>query len=309
MDAVAVLIPCRDEARTIGKVVADWRRSLPRATIYVYDNGSTDGTPDVAREAGAVVRFEPRVGKGNVVRRMFREVDAEVYVLVDGDDTYPAEAGPRMVDAVRGGADMVVGDRLSTTYGEENGRLFHGFGNGLVRFSISLIFGCRVADAMTGLRAFSRAFVKTFPILSGGFQVETEMTIHAVDKRLSVVSIPVDYRDRPSGSESKLRTIPDGIRVMFTILNMTRDYRPMLFFGALGASLLLLGISFFVPVWFEYLVTGLVARFPTLIVCGFSVLAGIQSFFTGAVLHTLRRTDLRDFEVRYLAESASAGRE
>ena len=299
MDAIAVLIPCYNEARTVAKVVQDYRTVLPEATIYVYDNNSTDETAALAAAAGAVVRHEYQQGKGNVMRRMFREIDAECYLLVDGDDTYPAEAAPAMVRAVRErGADMVVGDRLSSTYFTENKRPFHNFGNSLVRACINRMFGSQIKDIMTGYRAFSYQFVKTFPVLSGGFEIETEMTIHAVDRKMYVENVVVDYRDRPAGSESKLNTYSDGARVLMTIVRLFRVYCPLRFFGLLALLLAAVSAILFLPILLTYLDTGLVPRFPTLIVSGFIMVAALQSLFCGLLLDNMRQKDCRDFEFR-----------
>ena len=299
MDKIAVLIPCYNEAKTIEKVVKDFKRVLPDARIYVYDNNSTDGTAALAQASGAVVRHEYRQGKGNVIRRMFRDIDAMCYIMTDGDDTYPAESAAEMAEMVlSGNADMVVGDRLSSTYFNENKRPFHNFGNTLVRRSINLLFGSEIKDIMTGYRAFSYQFVKTFPVLSQGFEIETEMTIHAVYNNMQVENSVITYRDRPEGSVSKLNTYSDGIKVLKTILRMFRQYRPLAFFGILALLLAALGGIFFVPVMIEFLNTGLVPKIPTLIVCAFAVLAAIQSLFTGLILKNLEMKDRRDFEFR-----------
>ena len=301
MDRIAVLIPCYNEEGTIEKVVTDWKRELPEAVIYVYDNNSTDGTAMIAKRHGAVVRHEYAQGKGNVVRRMFREVDAECYILVDGDDTYPAEAGRSLCDAVfLRNADMVVGDRLSSTYFTENKRLFHNSGNTAVRTVINLMYGSEIKDVMTGLRAFSYHFVKTFPVLSTGFEIETEMTIHAVDKNMRVENVIIEYRDRPEGSNSKLNTIPDGIKVIRAIFELFKSYHPTRFFGALAGVLALLSMIFVIPVFMEYFETGLVSRFPTLIVCGFSMVAAIISFFSGLILGNINRAERQEFEFRLM---------
>ncbi len=298
MDKIAVLIPCYNESKTIEKVVTDFKNALPEATIYVYDNNSGDGTDEIARRAGAVVKYEYQQGKGNVIRRMFREIDAECYVMTDGDDTYPAESAREMVEKVlERHADMVVGDRLSSTYFEENKRPFHNFGNSIVRSSINRLFHTDIQDIMTGYRAFSYQFVKTFPVLSQGFEIETEMSIHAADKKMFVENVVIDYRDRPEGSESKLNTYSDGFKVLRTIARLFRTYKPMAFFGFLALLFLVLGIGFMVPVWTEYRNTGLVERFPTLIVCGFSILAALISFFAGMQLQTITRKNLQDFEM------------
>ena len=296
---VAVLIPCWNEEKTVAKVVRDFKKALPAADIYVYDNNSTDRTVAEAKKAGAIVRYEHQQGKGNVVRRMFREVDADAYILVDGDDTYPASASSVMVNSVlNDGADMVVGDRLSSTYAQENKRRFHNFGNDLVRFAINTIFHAKIRDVMTGYRAFSYQFVKTFPVLSKGFEIETEMTIHAVDKNMQLENIVVEYRDRPSGSESKLNTIPDGVRVLKTIARLFRDYKPMGFWGMISVILYIVSIVFALPVLIDYSHTGLVERFPTLIVCGFTFVTATISLFSGAILQAILRSNRRDFEFK-----------
>lgn len=300
MDKIAVLIPCYNEEKTIAKVVADAKAALPEAVIYVYDNNSTDRTVELAREAGAVIRHEYMQGKGNVIRRMFREVEARCYIMVDGDDTYPMEFAPEMVDKVlHHNADMVVGDRLSSTYFSENKRPFHNMGNSLVRASINRLFQCDIKDIMTGFRAFSYGFVKTFPILSKGFEIETEMTIHAVYNQLQIDNVIVDYRDRPEGSVSKLNTYVDGFRVLGTIFRLYRDYKPFGFFSLFALLLAVVSVLFFIPVLAEYFATGLVLKFPTLIVCGFVMLAAIQSFFAGLMLSNSAQKNRRDFEYRY----------
>lgn len=298
MDKIAVLIPCYNEEKTIGKVVRDAKAALPEATIYVYDNNSTDRTVEIAREAGAVIKHEYMQGKGNVIRRMFREIDAESYIMVDGDDTYPMEFAGEMVDKVLNhNADMVVGDRLSSTYFTENKRPFHNFGNSIVRGSINQLFGCDIKDIMTGFRAFSYQFVKTFPVMSKGFEIETEMTIHAVSNNMQVENVIVEYRDRPEGSESKLNTYSDGIKVIMTIIRLYREYKPFGFFGLLSLLLMAVSVGFFVPVLFDYMHTGLVAKFPTLIVCGFVALAAVQSFFSGMILQNIAQKNRKEFEM------------
>ena len=296
-DKIAVLIPCYNESRTVEKVVRDFKRALPEATIYVYDNNSTDGTAELARKVGAVVRQERMQGKGNVIRRMFREIDADCYIMTDGDDTYPAEYAPEMVRLVLAEqADMVVGDRLSSTYFTENKRPFHNFGNELVRVSINRLFGSDIKDIMTGYRAFSYAFVKTYPVLAKGFEIETDMTIHAITRNMLVRNVVVDYRDRPSGSVSKLNTYKDGAKVLLTIARMYRNYKPFAFFGLLSMLLLIVSLLFFIPVLMEYFATGLVPRFPTLIVCMFGLMASLQLFVAGLILSTLQERDKRRFE-------------
>lgn len=299
MDKIAVLVPCYNEGKTIEKVVTDFKRVLPEAVIYEYDNNSTDGTAEIAAKAGAVVRHEYYQGKGNVIRRMFQEVDAECYLMVDGDDTYPAESAREMADKVlERNVDMVVGDRLSSTYFEENKRPFHNFGNSIVRWGINTFFKNDIKDIMTGYRAFSYRFVKTFPVLSKGFEIETEMSIHAIDKNMFVENVVIDYRDRPEGSVSKLNTYSDGIKVIGTIVRLFQTYRPLAFFGTVAAILMVLAIGFFIPVWITYADTGMVPNFPTLIVCGFVALASIQSFFAGLILQTMYRKNRQDFEMQ-----------
>ncbi len=299
MDKIAVLIPCYNEEQTIGKVIEETKRVLPEAVIYVYDNNSTDRTAQAAGQAGAVVRREPLQGKGSVIRRMFRETEALCYVMVDGDNTYSMEKAPEMVRLVlEGQADMVIGDRLSSTYFTENKRKFHNFGNTLVRGSINCLFQSRIKDVMTGFRCFSYEFVKTFPVLSKGFEIETEMTIHAVFNHLVVENVVIEYRDREEGSVSKLNTVSDGIRVLGMIFRMLRNYRPLLFFSLIGAVLFLGAALFMIPVLAEYFATGLVLKFPTLIVCGFMVLAAIQSLFTGLLLSVMLNKTKSDFEMR-----------
>lgn len=297
MDKIAVLIPCYNEAQTIEKVVKDAKQALPDATIYVYDNNSTDGTAEIAKKAGAVIRHEYMQGKGNVIRRMFREIDAQCYLMIDGDDTYPLDCAKELVDKVLyHQADMVVGDRLSSTYFTENKRPFHNFGNSLVRGSINWLFHSDIKDIMTGYRAFSYQFVKTFPVLSKGFEIETEMTIHAVFNNMQIENVIVDYRDRPAGSESKLNTYSDGMKVIGTIIRLFRNYKPMGFFGIIALFLVIIAVAFFVPVLAAFLQTGQVLKFPTLIVCVFTALAAIQSFFSGLILGNMTEKNRKDFE-------------
>ena len=297
-DKVAVLIPCYNEAVTIGKVVDDFKRVLPDADIYVYDNNSKDGTADIAREHGAIVKFEGRQGKGNVVRSMFRDVDADYYLMVDGDDTYPAENAREMVNLVlERKVDMVVGDRLSATYYTENKRPFHNLGNWLVKGLVNTIFKGSVSDIMTGYRAFSYQFVKSFPVLSKGFEIETEMTIHALDKNLSVQSVQVEYRDRPADSPSKLNTYSDGMKVLRTIVRLYKEYRPMSFFGLLAALMALVSVILFIPIFAEYLHTGLVPRFPTLIVCGVMGTMALLLWVCGLILDTVAKKHRQLFEI------------
>lgn len=298
MNKIAVLIPCYNESKTIAKVVKDYKEALPEADIYVYDNNSVDETDKIAREAGAIVRYERRQGKGNVIRSMFHQIDADCYLMIDGDDTYPAENARQMCDEVLSGeADMVIGDRLSSTYFEENKRPFHNIGNVTVRYLINKLFHSNVRDIMTGYRAFSRDFVKMFPVLSKGFEIETEMTIHALDKNMLLKEIPVTYRDRPAGSVSKLNTYSDGMKVIFTIFRLFRDYKPLLFFSCISVVLLAVAAILFVPVFYEYLQTGLVPRYPTLIVSGFIVLLAMLLWSCGLILEVLVKKHRQMFEI------------
>lgn len=298
MDKIAVLVPCYNEAQTIKKVVEDFKRVLPQAVIYVYNNNSTDDTAKIAAEAGAIVRNEYKQGKGNVIRRMFREIDAECYIMTDGDDTYPAEFAPQMADMVLNkNCDMVVGDRLSSTYFQENKRPFHNFGNDIVRKSINFLFKSKIKDIMTGFRAFSYQFVKTFPVLSTGFGIETEMTIHAVDKNMAVGNVVIDYRDRQEGSESKLNTFSDGFKVIKTIIRLFKAYKPIWFYGLVALILAIISIGFFIPILVIYGETGLVPKFPTLIMCCFVMTVAILSFFSGSILQSLRQKEKQDFEL------------
>lgn len=298
MDKIAVLVPCYNEAQTIKKVVEDFKRVLPQAVIYVYNNNSTDDTAKIAAEAGAIVRNEYKQGKGNVIRRMFREIDAECYIMTDGDDTYPAEFAPQMADMVLNkNCDMVVGDRLSSTYFQENKRPFHNFGNEIVRKSINFLFKSKIKDIMTGFRAFSYQFVKTFPVLSTGFEIETEMTIHAVDKNMAVGNVVIDYRDRQEGSESKLNTFSDGFKVIKTIIRLFKAYKPIWFYGLVALVLAVISIGFFIPILVVYGETGLVPKFPTLIMCCFVMTVAILSFFSGSILQSLRQKEKQDFEL------------
>ena len=299
MDKIAVLIPCFNESKTIEKVVSDFQQVLPEATIYVYDNNSTDNTAVLARKAGAIVRHEYQQGKGNVLRRMFREIDAQAYVLVDGDDTYPAEAASQMVNLVlHENSDMVVGDRLSSTYYTENKRPFHNFGNSLVCASINTLFKSKIKDIMTGYRAFSYEFVKTFPVLSKGFEIETEMSIHAIQRNMKIDNVVIEYRDRPEGSESKLNTFSDGLRVIKTIFHLYQSYHPLGYFSVISCIMALISFLFLIPVIYSYIQTGLVSRFPTLIVCGFALIMAFVLFVVGIILNSLLSQDSREFEFK-----------
>ena len=298
MSKIAVLIPCYNESKTIEKVVKDYKKALPEADIYVYDNNSTDGTAEIAEKAGAIIKHEYRQGKGNVIRSMFRQIDADCYLMVDGDDTYPAESAREMCDLVlERKADMVVGDRLSSTYFTENKRPFHNFGNRIVRFLINKLFKNKIKDIMTGYRAFSYEFAKTFPVLSKGFEIETEMTIHAVDKNFMIQEIPVTYRDRPEGSVSKLNTYKDGFKVLKLIATLFKEYKPFFFFNIVAVLLAIISLIFVVPVFNEYFQTGLVLKFPTLIVGGFVMLAAILSFVCGVILDVIVKKHRQLFEL------------
>lgn len=299
MKKIAVLIPCYNESRTIAKVVNDYKSILPEADIYVYDNNSTDNTDKIAKQAGAIVRYETRQGKGNVIRTMFWEIDADCYLITDGDDTYPAEHAREMAEAVLNkNVDMVIGDRLSSTYFTENKRPFHNTGNVMVKNLVNRFFKGNVTDIMTGYRALSHTFVKSFPVLSKGFEIETEMTIHALDKNLVIKSIPINYRDRPEGSVSKLNTFKDGIKVILTIFKLYKDYKPFYFFSLVSLILLIIAAAGFLPVFIKFLRTGLVTKMPTLIVSGFTMLCAILSFMCGLILDTVSKKAQQDFELK-----------
>lgn len=298
MSKIAVLIPCYNEAKTIEKVVKDYKKALPEADIYVYDNNSTDGTDEIARKAGAIVRYEPRQGKGNVIRTMFRDIDADCYLMIDGDDTYPAENARQMCkEVLENNADMVVGDRLSSTYFKENKRPFHNSGNVLVRWLINTLFESNIHDIMTGYRAFSYEFVKTFPILSKGFEIETEMTIHALDKNMLIKEVKVDYRDRPKDSPSKLNTFSDGFKVLKTIGRLFKEYKPNAFFSIFGVIFFIISLAFGIPVFHDYFKTGLVERFPTLIFSGFMLMISMFMFMIGIILEVLVKKHRQLFEI------------
>ena len=295
---IAVLIPCYNEAKTIEKVVKDYKKVLPKADIYVYDNNSSDGTDKIAKKAGAIVEYEYKQGKGNVIRSMFRDIDADCYLMIDGDDTYPSENAKEMCDLVlEGKADMVIGDRLSSTYFTENKRPFHNFGNKIVRFLINKLFKNKVKDIMTGYRAFSYEFVKSFPVLSKGFEIETEMTIHAVDKNFKLIEVPVNYRDRPEGSVSKLNTYKDGFKVLKTIAVLFKEYKPMSFFGIVSLLCFIISLILGIPVVVEYFNTGLVPRFPTLIVSCFGILMSLLFVVTGIILQVIVKKHKQLFEL------------
>lgn len=299
MDKIAVLIPCYNEAKTVEKVIKDFKKALPEATIYVYDNNSNDGTDEIARKAGAVVRYERKQGKGNVIRSMFREIDAECYIMTDGDDTYPAEDARKMCDLVLNkNVDMVIGDRLSSTYFEENKRPFHNVGNVVVRGLINLIYKSKIRDVMTGYRAFSYRFVKTFPVLSKGFEIETEMTIHTLDKNLNWENVIIEYRDRPKGSFSKLNTYADGARVIKTIITLYKNYKPFSFFLWIALICGIIGTAFLIPVLIDYVNSGLVPKMPSFVASVFFYMCMVQSFFGGMILQTTINNSRREFEIK-----------
>lgn len=298
-EEIAVLIPCYNESRTIAKVVADYRAVLPTADIYVYDNNSSDGTDEIARAGGAIVRYERRQGKGNVIRTMFREINADCYLMIDGDDTYPAEDAAQMVSKILDeGYDMVIGDRLSSTYFTENKRPFHNTGNVLVRKLVNSFFHGNITDIMTGYRAFSPLFVKSFPVLSKGFEIETEMTIHALDKNFALTSIPVGYRDRPEGSVSKLNTFSDGFKVLKTIARLFKDYKPLPFFGIIAAVFMAVALCMLAPVLYEYYLTGLVPKLPAFVASCFMAVFSLLSFVTGLILDTQAKSNRQNFELQ-----------
>lgn len=295
---IAVLIPCYNESKTIEKVIKDYKKALPEAYIYVYDNNSTDGTDEIARNAGAIVKYETKQGKGNVIRSMFREIEADCYLMIDGDDTYPAEDAKRMCDYVLNeNVDMVIGDRLSSTYFTENKRPFHNFGNRIVRWSINTIFRSKINDIMTGYRAFSYQFVKSYPVLSKGFEIETEMTIHAIDKNFTLKEIPVQYRDRPEGSVSKLNTYRDGAKVIKTIATLFKEYKPGLFFNIISVLVFIIAAILAIPVFIEYMKTGLVPRFPSLIVACILLVISLLLTTTSIILQVIVKKNRQMFEI------------
>lgn len=299
MEKIAVLIPCYNESKTIKKVIEDFKRELPEAIIYVYDNNSKDGTDKIAKKAGAIVRYERKQGKGNVIRSMFRAINAECYIMIDGDDTYPAEYARKMCDLVlKNGSDMVIGDRLSSTYFTENKRPFHNIGNVIVRKLINMIYKSDIRDVMTGYRAFSYQFVKTFPVLSKGFEIETEMTIHTLDKNMLVDNVVIEYRDRPEGSKSKLNTYSDGVKVIKTIITLYKNYKPFSFFSVVSIILFIMGTVFLLPVIIEYFKTGLVLKMPSFLTSVFLFICGIQSFFGGLILENMVKKGRQDFEIK-----------
>lgn len=300
MDNIAVLIPCYNEENTIEKVIEEFKKNIPGSVIYVYDNNSTDSSVEKARNAGAIVRYEKRQGKGNVIRRMFREVEAEIYIMVDADDTYPAEAATALIEKIEDGADMAVGDRLNGTYFTENKRKFHNLGNRMVRYSINRLFKSDIQDIMTGYRAFSYNFVKSFPVISEGFEIETEMTIHAIDKNMRVESVPIEYRDRCTGSVSKLNTYADGAKVICTIVRMYKYYRPFAFFASIALVLAMVSVIFFTPVIYSFIKTGVVEKIPTLVMCGTVMVMACLMLAIGIMLSTLKNRSLCDFEYRLM---------
>lgn len=299
-EKIAVLLPAYNEEVTIVKVIEDYRRVLPHADIYVYDNNSKDKTNQLAREAGAIVRFEPRQGKGNVVRSMFREIDADYYIMADADDTYPAEEVEALLQPLRDGlADMTIGDRLSNgTYADENKRGFHGFGNNLVRLLVNKLYKGNYNDIMTGYRGFNRLFVKNFPVLSPGFEIETELSIHSLDKRFKLVEVPITYKDRPEGSESKLSTFSDGFKVLRMIFNLFKDYKPLIFFSILTFLFFVLGLIVGIPVISEFARTGMIDKVPSAVLAtGFMILSAL-SFVAGFILDTVVRQNRMQYELK-----------
>ncbi len=296
---IAILIPCYNESKTIEKVIKDYSMVLPEADIYVYDNNSKDGTDEIAKRAGAIVRYETKQGKGNVIRSMFRDIEADCYLMIDGDDTYPAESAIEMCDYVlNDNVDMVIGDRLSSTYFQENKRPFHNFGNKIVRWLINKIFKNNINDIMTGYRAFSYKFVKSFPVLSKGFEIETEMSIHAIDKNFTLKEIPIQYRDRPAGSVSKLNTYKDGVRVLKTIATLFKEYKPSLFFNAISLIFFIISIILYIPVFIDYWNTGLVPRFPSLIVASISLIISLLLSIAGIILQVIVKKHRQLFELQ-----------
>jgi len=296
---IAVLIPCYNEEQTIGKVVSDFQRELPEADIYVYDNNSKDRTSEVAAQHGAIIRKETRQGKGHVVRSMFREIDADIYVMVDGDDTYPAEFVHQLIEPIKKQeANMVIGDRLSNgTYFQENKRPFHSFGNNLVKGLINFLYKSDIKDIMTGYRAFDKLFVKSMPVMSPGFEIETEMSIHALDKRFLIKEVPIDYRDRPEGSESKLNTFSDGWKVLKMIFTLFKDYKPFLFFFAWALLFFILGLVVGVPVIVEFVQTSFITRVPSAILAVGLMIFALLSFTCGLILDTVAAAHRKQYEL------------
>lgn len=299
MNKIAVLIPCYNEELTIEKVVKDFKKELPNADIYVYDNNSKDKTGEIAKEAGAIVKHEYRQGKGNVVRKMFQDIEADIYVMVDGDDTYPAEFVHELIKPVENGeADMTIGDRLSNgTYQEENKRRFHEFGNNLVRKTINVLFDTKLKDIMTGYRVFNRQFVKNMPVMSPKFEIETEMTLYALDKKYIIKEIPIIYRDRPEGSESKLNTVSDGIKVVKTIINMFKDYKPLQFFGIIAIILFVLGILVGTPVIAEFIKMNYITKVPSAILATGLIMISVIIGQCGIILHTIVKQHKENYEL------------
>lgn len=290
MSKIAVLVPCYNEELTVEKVVTDFKKELPNADIYVYDNNSKDKTAVLASAAGAIVKKETAQGKGNVVRSMFKDIDADVYILVDGDDTYPAEEVHKLILPVQeGNADMVIGDRLSNgTYFEENKRGFHGFGNNLVKNLINFLFKSNINDIMTGYRVYSRRFVKNMPVMSSGFQIETEMTIFSLVYRMKIVEIPITYRDRPAGSESKLNTFSDGFKVLVKLFDLFKNYRPMLFFSCISVLFVILGLIIGTPVITEFFKTAFITKIPSAVLAASLFIIAFLFFMIGIILDAIK---------------------
>ena len=302
MQKIAVLIPCYNEEYTIEKVVNDFKKELPKANIYVYDNNSKDKTIEKAKKAGAIVRSESRQGNGNVIRTLFNEIEADIYVIVDGDDTYQAEYVHQLIEPIiENQADMTVGDRLSNgTYQQKNKRHFHNFGNKLVRKSINTLFNSKLRDIMTGYRAFNKRFVKNMPVMSANFELETEMTLFALDKKYRIKEIPIEFRERPEGSKSKVNTFTDGMKVIKTIIKMFKDYRPLKFFSIIFIILFSIGILVGIPVIIEFYKTGYITKMPSAILATGIITLSVISEQCGLILHTIVKLDKQNYELNLL---------
>ena len=302
MEKIAVLIPCYNEELTVEKVIKDFKKELPEADIYVYDNNSKDKTVEIATKAGAIIKHEYKQGKGNVVRSMFMDIDADIYVMVDGDDTYPAEEVHKLIKPIKEEkADMVIGDRLTNgTYQKENKRHFHEFGNNLVRKSINVLFKTNLKDIMTGYRVFNKRFVKNMPVLSPKFEIETEMSLHALDKKFIIEEIPIIYRDRPEGSSSKLDTISDGIKVVKTIIKMFKDYKPLIFFTTIAVILFIIGLVFGIPVIVEFFKTRYITKIPTAVLATGIIILSVIIGQCGVILDTVVKHHRESYELQLL---------
>lgn len=302
MKKVAVLIPCYNEELTIEKVIKDFKKELPEADIYVYDNNSKDKTAEIAKQNGAIVKHEYKQGKGNVVKSMFYDIDADIYVMVDGDDTYPAEFVHQLIKPVEEGqADMCIGDRLSNgTYQKENKRLFHEFGNNLVKKAINLLFKTKLKDIMTGYRVFSKKFVKNMPVMTPKFEIETEMSLYGLDKGFVIEEIPIDYRDRPEGSSSKLNTISDGIKVIKTIIKMYKNYKPLQFFTYIAIIVFLIGLLIGCPVIIEFFKTKYITKVPSAILATGLVTLSVIIGQCGVILDTVVKINKENYQLNLL---------